>query len=324
MSWVMRGRPYSGTGALAERWGSPPAAPTPASPLLPFPEIQPWQVGTSSPSSASAASPPDDRQRGLQPEPSHETAAAATADEEQLLSMLSALRVAMCKKEAALVNVAGRLAEAQSRLQGCEAENRKLAAQVRDLQFASGAVAPERLAAAASVTMDGRLLAQARQELGREACRIAELATERDALQSDVAMLHQQLVAAAQAEAKERERLCMEATQSRLVAKARARQVEQLQAELQQVAGTCTSMGAAASKQAEAALAEAASAQAAATSARSRAAAAEEEAAELRQQLEAAQAASMQDTARWEWCCTALLTCKSCTSLSPALPPFGS
>ena len=212
--------------------------------------------------------------------------------------MLSALRVALGKKEAALVSIASQLADAQSRLHGCEAERRELAAQLRELQLASGSAAPGRLATAASLTPEGRLLAQARQELGQEAARVAELAAERDALQQDVALLQQQLVAAAQAEAQERGRLCTEATLSRLLARARARQVEQLQAELQQAAGVSSSASAAALQQAAAAQAEAASAQAAAADGSARAEAAEAHVAQLRQQLEGAQADSAQAESR--------------------------
>lgn len=213
--------------------------------------------------------------------------------------MLSAVRVALGKKEAALVSVAGQLAEAQARLEGCEAERRSLAAQLHDAQLASGRTAGDGASAAPGFTPEGRLLAQARQELGQEASRAAELAAERDALQRDVALLQQQLVAAAQAEAQERERLCSEATQSRLLARARARQVDQLQAELRQAAGACSSASAAARQQAEGASEEAAAAKAAAAEANARAAAAEAQATHLRQLLESAQEAARQADARW-------------------------
>ena len=301
MSWAQHRR-YSGPGEAGLRTPlTPAAAPLSAAALQPgFPGQQPHYLSPSSSTLASGHPSPswEGHHSPLQPEPSCEAAAAASADEEQLQSMLSALRVALGKKEAALVSVAGQLADAQGRLHGCEAERRELAAQLRDLQLASGSATPGRLASAASLTPEGRLLAQARQELGQEAARVAELAAERDALQQDVALMQQQLMAAAQAEAQERGRLCTEATQSRLLARARARQVEQLQAELQQAAGASSSAGATASQQMVAAQAKAASAQAAAADASGRAAAAEADMVQLRQQLEGAQAASVHAEAR--------------------------
>lgn len=218
---------------------------------------------------------------------------AAADDDEQLQSLVSALRVALGKKEAALVSVAGQLADVQGRLAGCDTERRRLEGQLRELQPAAASQLQ-----AAGLSPEGRLLAQLRQELGQEAARAAELAAERDALVHDVALLQQQLTAAAQAEALERERLCTEAAQSRLLARARARQVEQLRAELQQAAGACSSAGMAAAQEAKASAAEAASARAVAAEANARAAAAEKENAQLRQQLEAAQAAQAETEAR--------------------------
>jgi hypothetical protein len=301
MSWAQQRR-YSGSGGAGMRTPLTPAA-APLSAAGPLPGLPGQQPRYLSPPPSTVASdypaPSWEGQHSAQqPEPSCEAAAAASTDEEQLQSMLSALRVALGKKEAALVSVAGQLADAQVRLHGCEAERRELAAQLRDLQLASGSAAPGRLASAASLTPEGRLLAQARQELGQEAARVAELAAERDALQQDVALMQQQLMAAAQAEAQERGRLCVEATQSRLLARARARQVEQLQAELQQAAGMSSSAGAAALQQAAAAQAEAASAQAAAANASARAEAAEAHAGQLRQHLERAQADSAQAKTR--------------------------
>jgi hypothetical protein len=210
--------------------------------------------------------------------------------------LLSALRVALGKKEAALVSVAAQMANVQGRLQQCEAQKLALAGQVQTLQQATRT--PEPLPAATSVTPDGRLLAQARHELGRESARAAELAAERDTLQHDVALLRKQLIAAAQAEAVERERLCCEATQGRLLARARARQVDQLQQELQEVRHACTSAGASAVKQVDDACAEAASAVSAAAQANARVAAAEAEAAHLRQQLDIARDTGMKEGAR--------------------------
>ncbi|KAI3438302.1 hypothetical protein D9Q98_000736 [Chlorella vulgaris] len=198
----------------------------------------------------------------LQSEPSHDGAAVASADEGQMQFLLSALRVALGKKEAALVSVAAQMANVQGRLQQCEAQKLALAGQVQTLQQATRT--PEPLPAATSVTPDGRLLAQARHELGRESARAAELAAERDTLQHDVALLRKQLIAAAQAEAVERERLC------------------------------CAS----AVKQVDDACAEAASAVSAAAQANARVAAAEAEAAHLRQQLDIARDTGMKEGAR--------------------------
>ncbi len=191
------------------------------------------------------------------------------------------------------MSVAGQLAEVQDRLAGCNAERRQLEAQLRELQPAAGRLP------AAGMPPEGRLLAQARQELGQEAARANELAAERDVLQHDAALLQQQLTAAAQAEALERERLCTEAAQSRLLARARARQLEQLQAELRHFAGQSSSAAAAAAQETQAAVAEAASARAAAAEASARAESAEMESAQLQQQLEAAQAAQAQALSRW-------------------------
>ncbi|KAL4452473.1 hypothetical protein ABPG75_008135 [Micractinium tetrahymenae] len=246
---------------------SPPAAPA-ASPTA---AASPWGQGSDAGSSG-AHSPG--------------ATSTAAADDEQLQSLVSALRVVLGKKEAALVSVAGQLADAQGRLTGCDAERRRLEARLRELEPAAAGRLPS-----SGLSPEGRLLAQARQELGQEAARAAELAADRDALQRDVALLQQQLTAAAQAEALERERLCTEAAQSRLLARARARQVEQLQTELRQAAGACSSAGAAAAQEAQAAAAEAATVKAAAAKADARTAAAEANAARLQQQLEAAQAA---------------------------------
>ena len=138
------------------------------------------------------------------------------------------------------------------------------------------------------------------QDGGQEAARAAQLAAERDALQRDVVLLQQQLTAAAQAEAMERERLCTEASQSRLLARARSRQVEHLQEELQRATGACNNAGTAAAQEAQAAAAGTAGAKAAAAEAEARAAAAEEQLEQLTQQLESAQTAGAAAESRWE------------------------
>lgn len=288
----------------------PPLPPPPAASPLPFPGAAPQRY-LSSAALGGTPSPPQPRIAlgAVSASPSasvaDEATAAAAADEQQLQSMLSALRVALGKKEAALVCVAARLADVQGQLESNEAERRSLVAQMRELELTAGAAALDSLPAATSVTAEGKLLAQARHELGQEAARAAELEAERDALQLDVALLQQQLTTAAQVEAQERERLGTEATQCRLLARARARQVEQLQAELQQVSGTRTSAGATASQQAEAALAEAAAAKAATADASARAAAAEAAAAQLRQQLTEAHETGSQAATRCalQWQC---------------------
>lgn len=286
MSW--RRHSYSGAGAQQ----APAAVPAAPLPQLPFPGMQPHSLLGSPTGSTVAAAPmfPGSAAVGARsplaaPDPA--LSAAAVADEEQVQSMLSALRVALAKKEAALVSVAGQLAQVQGRLEGAEAERRGLAARVCELE----AVAPDRLATAASVTAEGRLLAQAREDLGREAAAAAELTAERDALQRDAVLLQQQLMAAAQAEAQERERLAAEAAQSRLLARARARQVQQLQAELAQAANSAGGTAAVALQQVEAARREASAAAQAAAEANAQAAAAQAEAAQLHQQLEVAQQA---------------------------------
>lgn len=286
MSW--RRHSYSGAG--------PPRAPAPmpaarAPPLL-FPSVQPHGlldspldsslVGVMQPSSPTAAGAAPSPQAA--PEPP--MPAAAVADEEQVQSMLSALRVALAKKEAALVSVAGQLADVQARLEGAEADGRGLAARVHELE------------AAGAVTSKSRM-PQTQRDLGQEAAAAAQLAAERDALQRDVLLLQQQLMAAAQAEAHERERLAAEAAQSRLLARARARQVQQLQAELAAAASSMGGTTAAASQRVEAACSEAAAAAQMAAEANARAAAAEAEAAELRQQVEAAQQACRDAESRW-------------------------
>lgn len=218
----------------------------------------------------------------------------AAADDEQLQSLVSALRVALGKKESALVSVAGQLADLQGQLAGCNAERRRLETRLRELEPAAAGCLPP-----AGMLREEQLLVQAQQELGQEAARTAELAAERDALQRDIGLLQHQLTAAAQAEAMERERLCTEAAQSRLLARARARQLEQVQAQLQQAAEQCSSEGAAAAKAALAAAAKAASLEAAAAEASARAASSEANIAQLRLQLEVAQAAQADAEARW-------------------------
>lgn len=295
MAWAPHRRyTYSG----AELPTVPPPPTTAAS--LPFPGMQPRHL-LRSPLGSSHFSPPAGSQ---QPSPASSQqqleplspcdAPVATADEEALQSLLSALRVALAKKESALVSVAGQLAEVQGRLDASETERQGLAARLRDV----APPPPDRLAAAASVTPEGRLLAAARQEVGQEAACAAQLAAERDTLAADVSLLQQQLMATVQAEAQERERLCAEATQNRLLARARARQVEQLQAELARAAGERSSTAAA--QHADAAEAEAATvaAQSAAGEAAARAAAAEETAARLQHELGAAQEAECQAEAR--------------------------
>ena len=234
----------------------------------------------------------------LQPEAAatHDVGVAAE-HEHDLQSMVSALRVALSKKEAALVCVAGQLAEAQGRLQQCRASNLQLEEAGQELrqrlQAGIGGGAPGRLPAACSITPDGRLLAQARQDLALQVAHAGELAAERDAALLDVARLQRELVAAAQAETAERERLCAETAESRLLARARARQVDILQTQLQDADKACCSASSTAAKELQAAVSEAEGAKKEAAAASARAAAAEATAARLRQEVsEAKDAAS--------------------------------
>lgn len=116
-----------------------------------------------------------------------------SADEVQLHSLVSKLRVALDSKEAAVAALNSQLEATQRQLVSCDVERRGLQLQLiegqQHLQSTPGSPARQ------------RLLEQLRQELGQEVHVAAEARAERDALRLQVAALQSQLEAAAQADA---------------------------------------------------------------------------------------------------------------------------
>lgn len=204
----------------------PPTLPSAAA-ALPFPlplpvaglqriVSAPAPGGLTSPPPASAATAPllDD------------VAIAPSTDEVQLQAMVSALRTALGKRDGTAATLERQLVELDARLQACNAEKR---------QMELGLLRWQASAAAAGPCGEAGVVEAMHQELAVEAARAMKAAAERDRLQLELDALSCQLDASAKAEAQERERLCQESAQSRLLARARARQLEHLAAQLQQL-----------------------------------------------------------------------------------------
>eukprot|EP00887_Chlorella_sp_A99_P005466 scaffold1.g5466.t1 len=225
---------------------------------------------TVSPATASPAAPaasPDIEAATIPP----------SADEAQLQAVVSALRVALGKRDAMLEGLERQLVVMDARLQASAAEKRQL--ELSLLQWQAGAPPGGHAAAAPAEPA----LAALRQEVAAEAARSVELVAARDRLAMQLTLAEQQVDAAAQAEAKERERLGLEAAQCRLLARARARQLEHLQVQLQQLAAQREEEQRQAAGQAEAAQAAAAAAAQDAEALRAKAAEAEAAAKQLHQ-----------------------------------------
>lgn len=138
-----------------------------------------------------------------------------------------------------------------------------------------------------------------RKQLAVEAARSAELAAARNRLQIHVATLSEQLDTAAKAEAQERGRLSMESAHCRLLARARGRQVQQLQAQVQQLSSQQENMQREASREAEQLKASVASANREASAALAKAAASGAEVHQLQQDMSALEQAVTTAEARW-------------------------
>ncbi|GAB4818754.1 hypothetical protein N2152v2_005800 [Parachlorella kessleri] len=216
-----------------------------------------------------------------------------SADDAQLHAQISRLRVALDRKAATVGSLEQQLGELQRQLVACDVERRELQLQALEQQQQPRTLAVQPLPSSpGNASPSARLLAQLREELGREVHGAAEARTECDSLRLQVAALQSQLEAAAQVDAQERERLALEAAQSRLLCRARGRQLEQLQAQLQEVTAARSTMDEAAAARVQQAEAEAASARDEAQQAHARATAAESAAAEAQRAMAVAQQAA--------------------------------
>lgn len=240
-----------------------------------------------------------------------------SADERQLHALISRLRVALDTRETAAAGMQEQVRELQAQLVACDVVRRAL--QLRLMEGQQGG--------AAAAGLPPSML----EGLSRE----AQAAAEGDALRLQVAALQGEVEATAQAFTQvrwsaelgggrvestghhrpglpcckpslhfppyllqEQERLAMEAAQCRLLCRARARQLEQLQALLAEAVASRGSHDTAAAARVEAAEVQAAAAQGEAQQAQERAAAAEAAAAAAERDRAAAQRAAEEASAR--------------------------
>lgn len=202
-------------------WPLPVQRPPAAHPVCQFPpSAQATSAGAPLGTPSRAAAPPAGTATGsstvaaLQPPPASQTLHPASspatttppraaakqemvlpsAEEPQLHATISRLRVALDAKEAEAATMQQQLEGLQRELAACDAERRGL-----QLQLLEGRHAALPPGAGGPATPPGDLLAQLRQELGREAQAAAEARAERDALRLEVAALRGQAEAASQA-----------------------------------------------------------------------------------------------------------------------------
>jgi hypothetical protein len=194
-----RGLPYTPhTQASVGSAATPPQLRTPVQPL----QLEDsFGTGTMTSAVSSIAVTPTVLGVALRPSPAASCMDRATAGQEtvlpsaeepQLHSLISRLRVALGTKESAITALGQQLSEAQRQLVACDVERRGLHLQLLERQATAAA------SAGSSGSPAGHLLSQLREELGRQVQSAAEAMAECDALRLQVSALQSQLDATAQ------------------------------------------------------------------------------------------------------------------------------